>query len=223
MGKIRVLVADDHNIVRDGLRELINNQPDMEMIGHACNGKQALTKVRTLRPDVILLDIAMPEMNGLVAVRLIMDISPATQVVIFSMHKKNAYVQQALTSGARGYVLKTSPSSQIFDAIRSVHRGKYFLSPSVQADVIDEYLVKNHQVKVTGRRYDALSEREQGVFRLMVEGHPTKEMADLLCISPKTVEKHRSAVMKKLGFKSIFDMMKYAVKIGIVDPDLWDE
>jgi len=224
MGKIRVLVADDHDIVREGLRQLIDGQADMEMAGEVADGAAVIKQVRTLRPDVVLLDIAMPHMNGLSLVGLIKEIHPETRIVIFSMHKKDAYVQQALVSGAQGYVDKTSSSNQVINAIRSVWRGDYYLSPSIQTGIIADFLDQRRPVAdpPTGG-YNSLSERQQGIFRLMAEGHSTKEMADMLCLSPKTVEKHRSSVMQKLGLKNVIDIMKYAIKIGILDPDLWVE
>ncbi len=224
MGKIRVLVADDHDIVREGLRQLIDGQGDMEMAGEVSDGAAVIKEVRTLRPDVVLLDIAMPNMNGLSLVGLIKEIHPETRIVIFSMHKKDAYVQQALVSGAQGYVDKTSSSTQVINAIRSVWRGDYYLSPSIQTGIIGDYLDRRRPAAdpATGG-YNSLSERQQGIFRLMAEGRSTKEMADMLCLSPKTVEKHRSSVMQKLGLKNMIDIMKYAIKIGILDPDLWAE
>ncbi len=220
--KIRVIAADDHHIVREGLRELINKQPDMAMVAVAEHGEEALEKARAYHPDVMLVDIAMPGMNGLGVINLIKDISPNTRMVVFSMYKRDAYVHQALTSGALGYVLKTSPSSVIIDAIRTVHRGEYFLSQSVETEFIEGY-VKQRKNKPSTTAYDRLSEREQGVFRLMAEGRSIKEMANLMNLSPKTIEKHRSNVMKKLGLGSVMDTMKYAVKIGVIDPDLWEE
>lgn len=224
MGKIRVLVVDDHDIVREGLRQLIGGQSDMEIAGEAADGAAAVEEVRTLKPDVVLLDIAMPQMNGLTLVGLIKEILPETRIVIFSMHKKDAYVLQALIAGAQGYVVKASSSSQVISAIRSVVRGDYYLSPSIQTDLIGDYLDRQRPAAdLTMGGYNSLSERQQGIFRLMAEGRSTKEMADMLCLSPKTVEKHRSSVMQKLGLKNMIDIMKYAVKIGILDPDLWDE
>ena len=222
MSKISVLVADDHDIVRDGLRELVNNQPDMEIVADARDGEEALEKVRACRPDVILIDIVMPGLNGLAVAELTKEISPRTKIVIFSMHKKDAYVQQALSAGARGYVFESSPSSEILDAIRAVERGNYFLSSHLQAEVIENY-IKQQGKKPESTGYDALSEREQEVFRLIVEGKSTKDMADIFSLSPKTIEKYRSNVMKKLGIHSPLELMKYAVKIGIIDPELWDE
>jgi two-component system response regulator NreC len=224
MGKIRVLVADDHDIVREGLRQLIGGQSDMEIVGDVADGAAVVEEVRTLKPDVVLLDIAMPNMNGLTLVGLIKEIHPETRIVIFSMHKKDAYVQQALVAGAQGYVVKTSSSTQVISAIRSVWRGDYYLSPSIQTDLIGDYLDRQRPTADPAMwGYNSLSERQQGIFRLMAEGRSTKEMADMLCLSPKTVEKHRSSVMQKLGLKNMIDIMKYAVKIGILDPDLWAE
>ena len=217
--KIRILVVDDHAIIRDGLRELLKDQPDMEVVGYACEGQEALEKARTLHPDVMLMDIAMPGMNGLAVSSIIKETSPDTRIVIFTMHKKEAYVQQAIQAGALGYVLKTSPSEEVFIAIRNVFSGKQFLSPDVKDDLVDKYL-KQQTVKPKRTGYDSLSEREQRVFILMVEGKSTKEMAEILCLSPKTVEKHRSSVMKKLGLHSLVEMTKYAVRIGIIDTEL---
>ena len=139
------------------------------------------------------------------------------------MHKKDAYVQQALNSGAKGYVLKTSPSSQIFDAIRLVCQGNYYLSPGVQTSIVDEYLNRKKTAGIAGKRIRRSVGTRTGGVPFDGRRRSTKEMAELLCISPKTVEKHRSSVMKKIGLKNILEMMKYAVKIGIIDPELWDE
>lgn len=222
MDRIRVIAADDHHIVRDGLRELINKQPDMTMVAIAQDGEEALDKARAFHPDVMLVDIAMPGINGLGVISLIKEVSPTTRVVVFSMYKKDAYVHQALTSGALGYVLKTSPTSVILDAIRTVHQGEYFLSQSVETGFIESY-IKQRKKKSSTTAYDRLSEREQGVFRLMAEGRSIKEMANLLSLSPKTIEKHRSNVMRKLGLSTVMATMKYAVKIGVIDPDLWED
>ena len=219
--KIRVLVVDDHAIIRDGLRELLNDQPDMEVVGYAREGQEALEKARSLHPDVMLIDIAMPGMNGLTVTSLIKETSPGTRIVIFTMHKKEAYVQQAFQAGGLGLCPEDLPSEEVFVAIRTVFAGKQFLSPDVKDDLVDRYL-KQQTVKPKRTGYDSLSEREQRVFLLMVEGKSTKEIAEILCLSPKTVEKHRSNVMKKLELHNLVDMTKYAVKIGIVDTELFD-
>ena len=219
---MKVLIADDHAIVREGLKQLVNSQRDMEVIGEAEDGRQALEKAKSLRPDVTLLDIAMPGLSGLEAVHLMKEAVPDTQIVVLSMHKKEAYVHQAFTSGALAYVLKASPSSDVLEAIRTAHRGEYFLSSKIRAEVIGRYL-ESRKEKPAVRGYDLLSEREQQVFRLMVEGNSTNQIADVLCVSPKTVEKHRGNVMNKLGIHDLVALVKYAIKIGIIDPELWED
>ena len=219
---MRILIADDHAIVREGLRQLLNSQRDMEVAGEAQDGREALEKAKALRPDVTILDIAMPGLSGLEAVRLIKEAVPHTQIVILSMHEKEAYVHQVFASGALAYVLKASPSSDVLEAIRAAHRGEYFLSSKIRAEVIGRYL-ESRKEKPAVRGYDLLSEREQQVFRLMVEGNSTTQIADVLCVSPKTVEKHRGNVMNKLGIHDLVALVKYAIKIGIIDPELWEE
>lgn len=221
MNKIKVLIADDHAIVRNGLRRLLEEQSDMEVVGEATNGLETVKKVKSLRPNVALVDIAMPHLSGLEAVTLIKEAVPNTQVVLLSMHEKDAYVDRALASGAKGYVLKASPTSDVLEAIRAVHNDKYFLSSKVNAQIIDTYL-RNRKDKTDVSGYNLLSEREQQVFRLLVEGRETSETADILCISLKTVKKHRANIMKKLDVHNMVEMVKYAVKIGIIGPELWD-
>ena len=222
MNKIKVLIADDHAIVREGLRQLLNGQRDMEVAGEAEDGRQALEKVKSFHPDVILLDIAMPHLNGLEVISLIKEAAPETQVVVLSMHSKETYVQQVLSSGALGYVLKASPSTDILEAIRMAHRDEYFLSSRLKAEVIGKYL-KTKRSAPALRGYDLLTEREQQVFRLVAQGHSTSRIADILCVSPKTVEKHRTSLMNKLGVHDRLELLKYAIKIGIVDPELWED
>ena len=219
---MKILIADDHAIVREGLRQLLNSQRDMEVAGEAQDGREALEKAKSLHPDITILDIAMPGLSGLEAVRLIKEAVPHTQIVILSMHEKEAYVHQVFASGALAYVLKASPSTDVLEAIRAAHRGEYFLSSKIKAEVIGRYL-ESRKEKPAVRGYDLLSEREQQVFRLMVEGNSTNQIADVLCVSPKTVEKHRGNVMNKLGIHDLVALVKYAIKIGIIDPELWEE
>jgi two-component system response regulator NreC len=194
----------------------------MDVVGEAKDGREALQKAKSLRPDVTLLDIAMPHLSGLEAVRLIKEAVPSTRIVVLSMHKKEAYVHQVLASGALGYVLKASPSSEVVEAIRAVHRGEYFLSSRIRAEVIGRYL-EGPREEPAVRGYDLLSEREQQVFRLMVEGNSTNQIADILCVSPKTVEKHRGNIKRKLGIHDLVGMVKYAIKIGVIHPELWED
>ncbi len=222
MNKIRILITDDHAIVRDGLRQLLCGQIDMEVVGEAEDGKECLEKVKAFRPDVTLLDIAMPQLTGLEAISLIKESVPQTQIVVLSMHSKETYVRQVLAAGALGYVLKASPSSDILEAIRSAHRGEYFLSSKLRTEVIGSY-AKRKVSNPAASGYDLLSEREQQVFRLVAQGFSTSKIGDLLCVSPKTVEKHRTSIMSKLGVHDRIGLMKYAIKIGVVDPDLWED
>jgi len=219
MRKTRVLIADDHAVVRDGLRQLLNGQKDMEVVGEARDGKEVVEKARSLLPDVTILDIAMPQMSGLDAACMIKEAVPDGQIVVLSMYEKEAYVHQVLASGALGYVLKASPSSEVLQAIRAARRGEYYLSSKINAEVISVYL-KDRKEKPAVRGYDLLSEREQQVFRLIVESHTTNQIADILYVSPKTVEKYRSSIINKLGIHNPIDMVKYAIKIGIIDPNL---
>lgn len=219
MGKTKVLIADDHAIVRDGLCQIINSQDDMEIIDTAKDGREALKKAKALQPDVALLDIAMPHIGGLDAIHLIKEAVPRCEIVVLSMHEKETYVYQALAFGALGYVLKASSSSEVLGAIRAARRGEYFLSSKISAEVISGYL-KSCKEKPIVRDYDLLTEKEQQVFRLIVEGNTTKQIADILCVSPKTIEKHRTSISAKLGINSIVEMVKYAIKIGIIHPDL---
>ena len=221
MGKIQVLIADDHAIVRDGIRQLLKKESDMEVIGEAVDGLEAPEQVKALQPDVVLLDIAMPNLNGLETIGLLKESCKDTQVVILSMHANESYVQQTLESGALGYVLKASSSTDIIQAIRSAQKNEYFLSSKIKATVIDSYL-KTKKIEPTVRGYDLLSEREQQVFRLVVQGSSTKQIADILYVSPKTIEKHRGSISSKLGIHGRLEMLKYAIKIGIVNPELWD-
>jgi two-component system response regulator NreC len=220
MSSIRVLIADDHPIVRKGLRQLLEAEADMEVVEEAADGMEALEKVRAHHPDVLLLDIAMPRLSGLETAQMVGSAAPETKIVIISMYEKEAYARQALDAGALGYVLKGGPSEDILTAIRSAHKGRYFLSSSITSSVVDVYL-KGRQKETPDEGYQSLSERERQVFLLLVEGFSTAQIADTLCISPKTVEKHRLNIANKLGTESPVEMVKYAVRIGLVDPEIW--
>ena len=218
---ISVLIADDHAIVREGLRKLLNTQEDIDIVGEAFDGIDALEKVKRLNPDVVVLDISMPRMSGMEAVRLIREEAPQTQVVMLSMFDKQSYAKQMLDAGARAYVLKGAPCSELTAAIRAAHAGRYYLSHEMQCDMIDSFLEKPKKSANVEEAYRTLSRREQQVFQLIVEGHTTAKIADILCVSSKTVEKHRGNVVRKLGTNNLVDLVKYAVKIGVVDPELW--
>lgn len=221
MKKIRVLIADDHTVVREGVRQILNKEPDMEVVGESSDGKEALEMIRNLKPDVAILDLVMPGVSGLEVISLIKETAPACAVVVLSMHSKESMIHRMLDAGALGYVLKASPSSDVIEAVRSARRGEYYLSSKVKAELISVYL-QSRKEKPAVKGYDLLSEREQQVFRLVAEGNSTNKIADLLSVSPKTVEKHRTNVMKKMGIKDRLELVKEAIKIGIIDPELWE-
>lgn len=221
MSVIKVLIADDHPILREGVRRLLEAESDIIVAGEAADGREALKKLEKLQADVVLLDISMPGMSGLEATRTIRQMHPETQVVVLSMHEKAIYVNRMLQAGALGYLLKGSAVPHIAKAIRAVHQGEYYLCPRIRTDVITNFL-KGRKEGTPVRQYDLLSDREQQVFRLLAEGHSTGEIAEMLCVSPKTVEKHRVNVMKKLGFKNVVEMVKYAISIGVIDVDFWE-
>jgi len=222
MKRIRVLLADDHEIMREGLKLLLAPQADLEIVGEAVDGVDAMEQVRRLQPEVIVLDIAMPRLNGLDAISLIKNCAPDSKVVILSAYEKEAFIHEALKAGAHAYVIKGAPSRELLDAIRAVARDRSYLSDQVQKEVIQNYL-KNHRQKPIVPGYDALSEREQQVFSLLVEGNSGQQIADLLCISSKTVDKHRSAIVRKTGLDNPVKMVQYAIRTGLLDPDLWQE
>jgi len=218
--KIRVLVADDHPIVRVGLTNLLGAQPEMEVVGQAANGQEALQMVNKLQPDVVVLDLSMPGLSGVEAARQIKRMDPRPAVVMLSMHEKDAYVLQALEAGATAYVLKVAESAEILRAVHAAQQGEFYLCSRISKGVINAFL-KSSRGERQVEPYDLLSEREQQVFRLLVEGHSTSRIANMLCVSPKTVEKHRSNTMKKLNCGDLLGLVKYAVRVGVLDPETW--
>jgi two-component system response regulator NreC len=219
--QIRVLIADDHAVVREGIRQIIRREPDLELVGEAADGLETIELTRRMKPDVVVLDVAMPGVSGMEAIHLVKETHPASQIVVLSMYGKESMVHRMLDSGALGYVLKASPSTDVLAAIRAAHRGEYFLSSKIRAEVVSVYL-KSRQDKPPVKGYDLLSEREQQIFRLVAEGNSTNQIADLLFISPKTVEKHRGNVMRKMGLSNTMELIKEAIKVGIIDPELWE-
>ena len=224
MSNIRVAIADDHNILREGLCLLLSKQNFIEVVADVADGEQALDVVRKHHPDVMLLDIAMPGINGLEAIEVIRGISPETKVVILSRYEKDAYVHQALDAGAMGYVVKGAPSAELIEAIRLAAQGKYFLSSQVQADVIESF-VRDHKKGQPNPKngYGQLSDREKQVFLLLVEGNSSNKIADILCISSKTVDKHRANIGRKIGIDNPVKLVQYAIRNGLIDPTIWDD
>ncbi|OGO20393.1 MAG: DNA-binding response regulator [Chloroflexi bacterium RBG_16_50_9] len=215
MQKIKVLVVDDHTIVRDGICALLALSGDIEVVGAAANGSEALKKVKELAPDVVLMDIAMPIMGGLEATRRIKKECPGTKVLVLTQYDDKEYVFPVIESGASGFISKAAASSELAPGIRSVSRGDSYLSPSVA-----KLLVENYQQGATKRTiqdpYDQLTERERDVLKLLAEGYSTQEIADTLVITPKTVEGHKINLMAKLGVHNRIDLVKYALRKGII-------
>jgi DNA-binding NarL/FixJ family response regulator len=218
MGKIRILIADDHGIVRAGIRSLLENQPDMEVVGEAADGWEAVTLATRLRPDVVLMDIAMPGLRGMEATQEIHQGVPEVRVLALTMHDREEYFFAMLEAGASGYVLKEGAPEELLTAIRAVHRGEAFLSPAVTRLVLEDCLA-NRNAGVASR-FDRLTLREKEVLQLAAEGKTNREIAGILSISIKTVEKHRSSMMRKLGLRSLSDLIRYAIGKGLIEvPD----
>jgi len=215
MAKIRVLVVDDHTIVRDGICALLKLAGDIEVVGEAANGREALEMVRKLMPDVMLIDIAMPNMNGLEATRHIRKEFPRVRVLVLTQYDDKEHVFWAIEAGANGFISKTAASSDLASGIRSVYRGESFLSPSAA-----KFLIEDYQTEANLRKeqdpYKQLSDREREILKLLAEGCTTREIADMLVISAKTVEGHKTNLMSKLDIHNRTDLVKYALRKGII-------
>lgn len=216
MSRIRLILADDHAVVRSGLRMLLEAQTDMEIVGEAETGQQAVDKVRALRPDVILMDIQMPDMNGIDATKQIKKLTPNTAVLALTMHEDDQFFFEMLHAGASGYVPKRAAPDELVTAIRTVSRGEVFLYPSLASRLVQDYL-KRADSDDESLVYDALTPREREVLTLIAEGLTNPEIADKLVISVKTVDRHRENIMRKLNMNSRIDLVKYAIKIGLIE------
>ena len=216
MHKIRVLIVDDHPVFRQGVRQVLQGCEDIEVIGEAENVEKGFRIVRQEHPEVILMDISMPGLNGIDMTRRVAAEHPTVRVVVFSMHDREGYILQALDAGAMGYVLKGADTKNIIEAIRTVAGGEFYLCAQIRGDIISRFLTERPGGQPV-RSYDVLSDREQHVFRVLAEGHSTVKIAELLFISPKTVEKHRVNVMKKLRLNNLVELTKYAISLGIVE------
>ena len=216
MNKVRVLIVDDHVIVRDGVRMILEAQPDIEVVGEASDGRQALEAARQLSPGVVLMDIAMPGMNGLEATAAIKQELPDVQVLILTMHEDNEYFFQVLRAGASGYVLKGASSNDLVSAIRAVHQGGVYLHPAVAKNLVSDY-VRQMEPGEDRTRYDGLSDRERQVLKLVAEGKTSQQIAEELFLSVNTVQTHRSHIMEKLGLHNRTDLIRYALRKGLVE------
>ncbi len=215
---IKVFLADDHKVVRDGLHLLLTAEADIEVVGGASDGLEAVDLVAQLRPDVVVMDIAMPGMNGIEAMAQILRTNPASRVIILSMHATKEYIFQALQAGARGYLLKESAGIEVVNAVRMVHHGGSYLSPKISNQVIEGY-VRPKDDDADSDPLSVLSPRERQIFRLVVEGKSSAEIAKILFLSPKTVDTYRSRLMQKLGVSDLLSLFKFAVQHKLMPMD----
>jgi len=214
MSKIRVLVVDDHAMFREGIRSLLEGYEDVEIVGEAAQGREAIEKVCQLAPQVVLMDIAMPVMGGLEATRRIQKESPNTRVLVLTQYEDSEYILSLLRAGARGYISKTATASELVSAIRAVHKGESFLYPSAATTLIEEYLMRVGGEK---NEYERLTDREREILQLVAEGHTNREIAESLFISVKTVLRHRTNIMEKLDFHNRTELIKYAISKGLIE------
>ena len=211
---ISVFLADDHAIVRDGLKYLLESQPDICVVGTAENGRDAVRQVLKTKPDVVIMDISMPELNGIDAARQIIEQSPETRIVILSMHSASEHVSRALRSGAGGYLLKESAGTEVIDAVRAVHKGIRYLSRKISDNIVTKYIAGEAEVS-DSNVLSSLSPRETEILQLVAEGKTSADIANTIFLSPKTVETYRSRIMQKLNIDDIAGLVKFAIKHGL--------
>jgi two-component system response regulator NreC len=218
MSRIRVLLVDDHAVLRDGLRLYLSMQPDIEVVGEAADGDEALAKVEALKPEVVLMDVAMPRLNGIEATLRIRRQWPDGRVLVLSQHNRREYVQHLLQAGASGYVLKKAGGAEVAAAIRAVRDGHVYLGVEVADMIVEDYVERLARPDVQGGdAYSLLTDREREVLVLVAEGRSTREIAEALSVSTKTVDTHRAAIAHKLGLHSQAELIKYAIREGLIE------
>jgi two-component system response regulator NreC len=217
MGKIRLLLADDHNVLRAGLKALLNSLPDMEVVAEAADGKDAVRKSKEAAPDIVLMDITMPGLTGLDATKEIKRLNPATKILVLTMHEDESYLNLALRAGASGYVPKKAADTELVDAIRATYRGEHFIHSSMTAGLVAEMRQKEAGTSMENQGDDGLSQREGEVLRLLALGHTNQQIADKLYLSIKTIETYKSRLREKLGLKGRADLVRYAFRSGLLN------
>lgn len=215
MAGLRILLADDHILVREGLRKILEAQPGWEVVAEADDGREAVRQSLESKPDLVIMDLAMPHLSGVEAIQQIVRRLPSTRVLVLSMHAEEVYVTRALKAGAHGYLLKDSAGTDLLRAVAALAQRKSFFSPAVSRVMLDDYVRQLAERGITDR-FDTLSEREREVFQLVAEGRANKEIADILRLSPSTVETHRARIMEKLDVHSAVEIVLYAVRKGII-------
>lgn len=214
---ITIIIADDHTIVRQGLMKLLEEERSMQVIGEAKDGREAVKRVSDLEPDIVIMDIAMPKLNGIEASRQIKQAGVKTKIIILSMHDHSRYVRELLGLGVSGYLLKNSSSNEIVKAIVSATKGDTYLSPAISSRVIEDYVGMNKKSQEEEELYNTLSNREREIFQMVVEGTSTKKIAETLCVSPSTVKSHRSNIMEKLKMDNLSQLIQYAIQLRVID------
>lgn len=209
--RTRILLADDHAVVRHGFRRILDAQQDMEVVGEVSNGREAVEQSAAIQPDVVIMDVTMPELNGIEATRRIADQVPRTRILALSMHRDSVYVREILRAGARGYLLKDSSEADLISAVRAVAQGEGYLSPAISEAVLSDY--RKHVTNPV----DLLTSREREVLQLVAEGKTNKEIANSLNLSVYTVEAHRGKIMEKLNLHSASEMVRFAIRNGLID------
>ena len=215
MANLRLLVADDHTLVRNGLKKILETRPEWEVVAEAGNGREAVRLAADLKPDVAILDVSMPQLNGIEATRQLVKRQPNIRVLILSMHAEEAYIVQALKAGAKGYLLKDSADVELLRAVAAISGGASYFSPAVSKVLLNVY-VRHLAEKGVTDRFELLSEREREILQLIAEGHSNKEIAALLSVSPVTVETHRSHILQKLDIHNTAELVLFAVRRGVV-------
>ncbi len=220
--KRKILIVDDHPMFREGLKSIIARNPELEVVGETGKGKDVLELAKNLQPDLVVLDISLPDGSGIDLSRELKGILPEIQTLIVSMHTKIDYISSAFQAGAKGYVVKDAPSEKILQALDLVSRGEYFLDSSIAPQVV-ERLTKDSggSAKISDASYASLTPREQEILRLLAEGQAVKKIAHRLCISVKTVENHRTNIMTKLDLHSTMELVRYAARLGLIDLNHW--
>jgi len=222
--KKKIIIIDDHPAVREGLKSIIKRDVKLEIVGESGNGKTGLLLVHELKPDLVVLDISLKDLNGIQVTRKILKSYPGIKVLIMSVHSRIDYIKEAFLAGARGYIIKESAPDKLLEGIEKVLKGSYYMDSYVSHEVIEKMLIgKTHILEAKTDLYGSLSNREQQVLRYLAEGRKTREIASELFISIKTVENHKANIMKKLNVKNIVELIKYAAKIGLIDIDLWKD
>ena len=220
--KKTILIIDDHPLFREGLKAIIGRNHRFEVVGEAGNGRIGLQMARELKPDLALVDMSLPDQSGIQLTRELKSVSPKTRVMIVTMHSKVDYIVKAFQAGATGYVVKESASERLIQGIETVLKGEYFMDSSVSHKVIEKLMeFPEKEVKITDASYDTLTRREQEIMVLLAQGLSNKQIAEKLFISPKTVENHRSNILRKLNIHSTIELVRYAARLGIIDVDLW--